>query len=608
MIQKNTLLASFTLIGFTLSTHVDASSFMESPSSAPCFAIRGNGELMPSHWAALSHAIEVYGVPQAIAGGSSGSLSAFLLDSILINPVYKKLESSSRSEDQTITASYLLKTIQLIFENTANNPKFSTLIKMLSNLQSAPTQLGFTPELMNWIKNYSGNLSATDAKNLEDALKQVKNSEVFFGPGVEKAFTSVVAFNQNKSPNALNDLKLQLSILKKTASVLGKFDAEHDPALLLRPGIINFNGLAKVFGKVANFLSLRKASPSFIKQFESHISLCAKESSKLSMNEFRKTSDGMKCIEDFNSLFNRYYNEVTLNTNEERYNDPISGNQNFTSIITTAVATGSSSKIISESQKQYLLTGDDQIAEKLKINESEIKFGYWGSPSKLEQIKNTFSKSQTSWTTADKSKRFISLGDTKWITALSRSPAEPGLSSFLPLSDESSETRLSLGGWSDLHPILVLKAMGCKNTVYITRSGGDSPFSQGVAKRLFNFDDKSVPWSKLRPTDPKSQEENSKGVPDDGSLWSKMYNLGNPNSSFSQSLLNASAVVCTNWNAFNLTKSNPGELATQWNGILEDSYRAPIFERENIPHTGISEPRLLKKGQTYTSDVSGCIL
>ncbi|MBC7371421.1 MAG: hypothetical protein H7326_07650 [Bdellovibrionaceae bacterium] len=110
-----------------------------------------------------------------------------------------------------------------------------------------------------------------------------------------------------------------------------------------------------------------------------------------------------------------------------------------------------------------------------------------------------------------KSQKFLSLGESTWAKVLSLSPAEPGLSSSLAIS----RTMRSAGGWSDLHPTLVLKAAGCENIIYVARKGDESPFAQNVFRRL------------------------------------------------------TTAMKCTNWNDFSVPKDV--------NALIEDSMRAPVI-------------------------------
>src|SRR5574338_1035238 len=51
-----------------------------------CAAVRGNGQLIFAHFASLARITEHYGPLWGSAGGSSGSITQFLLESIQMNP------------------------------------------------------------------------------------------------------------------------------------------------------------------------------------------------------------------------------------------------------------------------------------------------------------------------------------------------------------------------------------------------------------------------------------------------------------------------------------------------------------------------------------------
>ncbi|NJM10385.1 MAG: hypothetical protein HC883_05910 [Bdellovibrionaceae bacterium] len=158
-----------------------------------------------------------------------------------------------------------------------------------------------------------------------------------------------------------------------------------------------------------------------------------------------------------------------------------------------------------------------------------------------------------------KSRRFLPLGMASWREVLGLSPAEPGLASMQPFMVGQTEY-ISAGGWSDLHPIMVLKAAGCKRVVYVTRRGGESPFAQGVARRLL------------------SQRGNQWLA---SPLLSKLYDLRNPMSSLRQSLNMADAVLCTDWNRFDVKNG--------LKDLIKDSYRAsPYYIRNREAFTGVT--------------------
>ena len=168
-----------------------------------------------------------------------------------------------------------------------------------------------------------------------------------------------------------------------------------------------------------------------------------------------------------------------------------------------------------------------------------IKFGYWGRPADLAKV-----QANARGYTDPKTAKRLMLGQAPWADVLRFSPAEPGLARL----QEMTTTRVSSGGWSDLHPMLALRNLGCDQIIYITRRGEESPFALGVAKDLGMTADQQQALYAL-------------DAPPEG---------GQP-SSFLQSLGAADGVWCTNWNAFE---------TAQVAEASDDAYAAP-FERRS---------------------------
>lgn len=199
---------------------------------------------------------------------------------------------------------------------------------------------------------------------------------------------------------------------------------------------------------------------------------------------------------------------------------------------------------------------------------------------------------------------------------MSMSPAEPGLAPF-QLMTVNNEKIISMGGWPDLHPMPVLKAMGCEQVVYVTRRGGESIFAQGIAKRLLNLTE--IDWSELDPTESDAnitQVINSRGrFGLTTGIWTKMFNLANPESSIGTSLEYADAVVCTDWNAF--------DIKNDFKKMILEGYTAPIYfniSMETLSLKTLVEikksdntliPRVTSDGRTFSNQLfpkyGGCI-
>ena len=257
---------------------------------------------------------------------------------------------------------------------------------------------------------------------------------------------------------------------------------------------------------------------------------------------------------------------------------------------TTAVLADSAVAQAELAQAEYPKKMDAHFGKDFIINNPEdIHFGYWGD---VQDLANIASKLDTN---DEKSRRFLALGAATWKQVLSLSPAEPGLSPIKKFT-ANGKTFFSAGGWSDLHPLGILKASGCEKIVYLTRQGGESLFAQGVAKRLLNLD---RDWSLLSTSNPDQAAANHKlnnsGDPsaDPKGLWSKLYNLANPNSSINNSLSQAGAVLCTNWDAFDVAKDLMG--------LVEDSYRSPFWIASDAKNSLLSG-----LGESMTAELPGC--
>ena len=87
-----------------------------------CAAIRGNGELMPAHWGSFSKLVERYGLPSAMAGGSSASITMFLLESVSLNKLAKS----------KIEKALLIKSFEGYFETLSQTKEGKAMLSLMS--------------------------------------------------------------------------------------------------------------------------------------------------------------------------------------------------------------------------------------------------------------------------------------------------------------------------------------------------------------------------------------------------------------------------------------------------------------------------------------------
>lgn len=520
------------------SNHIDTEQkeqIIESSSVAfgkYCMAFRGNGELEPAHWGAASRVIEQWGLPSAMAGGSSGSISMFLINAVAQNPFV----TDARIDDfeRNRRASLIVKSF-LGFFNELKRTRFTKdFFKLYGEFDAVKAE-----EMTNkmWlafgVRNYS-----EVANILHQGLKQ----GIFATISAEPILRALKNRDEKKS-------KFYLQQLKESVDLFGKFDAMKDANLFFRPGLIDFEKATASLGRWASFYALPVREESIMKSWSAFIESCSVGSENKTWNEILKEKP--QCEGLFQMVFTSYFNQEP----QVRFEDRQIGNP-IPVYPSTAVLVGESARQVEKAFIDYEEKLSPRFGEKFRAkNPEEVLFGYWGNPASLQNIKSKLDKND------EKSRRFYGLGQASWKTVLSLSPAEPGLASLLPFEAEGKKI-FSAGGWSDLHPVNVLKASGCEQVVFLTREGGESLFAQGVAIRLMNL--KRDPFQ-LNP------DLNNQGDPsaDPKDKWSKLFNLANPKSSVNTALSMATAVACTNWNSYDV-KKNLVEL-------IENAYRSAYW-------------------------------
>lgn len=525
-----------------------------------CLALRGNGEAQPAHWGALARTVEQMGLPQMMSGGSSATISMFLLESMAANPFVLNKDKTLQKQRVSLMLKSLLGFVSIV----QNSPEFRDFMALYGKIQSAPkNELSKTLQDLIEKKNWS---------TAQKTLKQAYQTGL-----IDTEYASLLL--KATAEQDLKKSRFYLAELQETLRVFGSFNAASDQNLFFRPGVVSFEKLASSFGRVAHFYSTLGSDEALKGEWQTFFETCAPESVGKSWLELisEKPVCGQLFGQLYTSHFTRNQPEIPMEEMPVGYVIP--------TLPTTSVLVKSAAAQATQAMKQYHTKLDPAFGASFKLeNTEDVRFGYWGSAEILERIEKNLDGRD------EKSRRFYKLGAAPWKEVLSLSPAEPGLSRMKTFTNQG-ETLVSAGGWSDLHPVLVLKAAGCENVIYVSRQGGDSIFGQGVAKRLLNLD---RDWSLLETSTPEASKRNgalnNQGDPSDqSSLWSRLYNLGNKSSSYNESLRQASAILCTNWNAF--------DVKTQLVELIEDSYRSSFR---------IQSSRLNGLSPVLTEERAGC--
>ncbi|MGZ3723929.1 MAG: hypothetical protein ACXVA9_13390, partial [Bdellovibrionales bacterium] len=530
-----------------------------------CMAIRGNGEIEPAHWGAVANVVERLGLPQAQAGGSSATITMFLVDAIATNSFVRDMEGAASSA----RASLLLKSMQgFLTELTATNQwrDFMALLKRSQELKNPKWSHD-----MSAIFDYASKLDVESAQQVIAENKELLTSNYATGvklglisqKNYSPLFEAVQRLTAGKQDaeafaNDLKTAKFYAAELYSALTVFGSFNAQTDDNIFFRPGVVDFDRLANQFGRIGDFYSLMNPAPEEMSQWQKFFSVCTKPSAGKSWDELVAAEPECQTI---------LSQMMSLHFAEGRGGNFAQNNIGLTipSFPATAVLTGTAHEDAQKAQADNAEKMDSHFGKTFALRNSEdLRYGYWGRENLLALIDAKRDRSD------EKSRRFMSLGPALWSKALGLSPAEPGLSPFKTF-ESNGVAMTSAGGWPDLHPVLLLRAAGCENIVYITRRGGESLFGQGIAKRLLGY---SRDWSLISTSSPEAKKASAKlnnnGDPTDmKSMWARLYNLANPHSSMKRALKNADAILCTSWDNFEI-KNGVGDM-------IADSYKSPFY-------------------------------
>jgi len=484
-----------------------------------CAAVRGNGQLIFAHFSSLARITEHYGPVDGMAGGSSASITMFINESVQLNRAVYMCEADW-CDDATVAArvSLLLKSLQgytIALAGTDEAAAFRQLAPLAARVRAEGLEA----------------LVQDDPLAARDALVTILSSD-----DLKDLVNQELIELLTQSPDPEYHARDIINAVSKAA----EFEADSD-LIFVRPGVLDFAALADKFGRLASFYA--GYGPAEQDAMVEFLEGCAVQSLGMNWDELQGLPFGdSTCGETFVSLVLRYREAWAAGSYHSRVDDPVGAY--LPTLVATSVLTGDAATAFGVARDAYRNAQPVPIG----VDFDDVKFGYWGYASDLARVgsnPNGYSDAKTA--------RFMSLGEASWREVLSYSPAEPGLARALELDDAN----VSAGGWSDLHPVLVLENLGCEQVVYVTRRGDESGFARGVARLL------------------------GMSEADEAAL----YDLDQA-SAFDLSIREADGVWCTDWNEM------PAFPTEQ---ISADAYSAPLvtssafFDDADAPYPNRTE-------------------
>lgn len=418
--------------------------------SSTCAGIRGNGQNLFAHYGALARHIEEYGAITCAAGGSSGSITAFFLESIWASPDVHNCERQRCGKlARDARMALMLKSVVGLVDTGLFND-VATISALVEGVQA-----GDIIALLNGPLPQEG----------VDALLRLLRD---LGPLINP---ELIVLLEN-SPDPVFHATDIIEGLEKGLQFI-----VDDPKVFLRTSVINFDAFATLVGVYGSFYA--SYGPADRNGVSAWLDACAEPGIGLTWEEIAELSGTVDrtCGETFSDLFNAYREAFADLGGPNRADDPVGGFMPAFGV--TGVLTGDAITEWERARAAWIEA--DPIP--FEPNFDDIGVGYWGQERELRRMERDLDRRYTDLN----SEQFVPLGSATWREVLSSSPAEPGFSPGVPLSSGF----VSVGGWADPLRVTPLEALGAKRTITINRLGGVGGFTESVT-RLLNASDEQV--------------------------------------------------------------------------------------------------------------------
>ncbi len=470
-----------------------------------CAAVRGNGQYIFTHFGSLARITEEYGILDGIAGGSSGSLTAFIYESMRMNPVLKKYSD----DEKQLKLALMLKSILGYLDTLKGTDEFFALAGMQTFGQTL-TEKG---------------VATVDASDSSQAMSTL--NVILADPNVRRLVNpEIYKMLSGRDRPRYKSMGFKIDEIKLAAGALTAF-AANDQKLLFREGLINIKNVADMIGRIGDFYA--GSSHVDIAAMESFLDQCGDASSK--GLDWRQVADldrgGKSCERIFKNIVANYRLSLKAGnfiTPKSRLDQTLG--QVMDSVILSAFVENDPNSATSAPQdfKAALTRYRNGDNPDYSVDFNNVHFGYWTSEGWKAKLVAGIAQS-----TDAKTKKYRPVSQTvlTWRDIIPLSIMEPGLSRMI----EVDTKRVFIGGWADLFPIQPLKAAGCDEVIYVSREGPESKFVSD--RRPMTTTTPKVGVAELLNMTAPQQND--------------LYLAENADSSYMKGIAAADAVWCTNW-------------------------------------------------------------
>ncbi|MEM9727396.1 MAG: hypothetical protein AAF997_02340, partial [Myxococcota bacterium] len=333
--------------------HGDFVPFRPRAKDSTCAGVRGNGQNLFAHYGVLARQVEEYGAVTCVAGGSSGSITAFVLESIWANPDVHNCRRGRCG-------------------NRARDARMALLLKSFTGLVDTG--------LFEDVATVQALIEGVDAEDIPGLLQ---------GPFPEEGVEALIRVLRDLGPLINPEVFVLLAtspdpVFHATDIIDGlqkglAFIVD-DPKVFLRTSVINFDEVATLFGLYGSFYA--GYGPADRAGFSRWLNRCARASRGMTWEELTELpgTEGRTCGETFSDLFNEYREAFLASDSPNRVDDPVGAY--LPAFGVTGVLTGDAITLWEEARAAWIAA--DPIP--FEPDFDDIGVGYWGQERELRRM------------------------------------------------------------------------------------------------------------------------------------------------------------------------------------------------------------------------------
>ena len=401
--SKRTTLASAVIVTLALFVGlVPASASARSGEYTPrrpvaswstCAGIRGNGQNLFAHYGALARHVEEYGAITCAAGGSSGSITTFLLESIWANPDVHNCERGNRQRR--------CRTLQ-------RDARMALMLKSVVGL----VDTGLFEDV-DTVSELLGEIAAGDIDGLLTGATPLEGVDAFvrllrdLGPLVNQELIELLL----TSPDPVFHATDIIDGLQKGVQFV-----VDDPKVFLRTSVVDFDAFATLLGVYGSFYAAY--GPADRAGVGDWLDACAEPSLGLTWQETAALAGphGRTCGETFGDLFNQYREAFATEGGPNRADDPVG--TYLPAFGVTGVLTGDAIGQWEAARAAWI----DAEPIPFQPDFDDIGVGYWGNDQELRRMDHRLDRRFDDLV----AEQFVPLGPASWREVLRRHRPNPG--------------------------------------------------------------------------------------------------------------------------------------------------------------------------------------